>query len=421
MEANFCRVDLDAPGPAGQRQLLCTCRARLAKGGLAICVGDRVEVEGIDWVQQRGAIGRRGPRINLLPRPAVANVTRAVVVVSLKEPEPDPLQITRFLLSAEHLAVPVDLVLSKADTLPQGWLEGWCQRLQTWGYSPLPVSTRTGLGLQALAERLAQPGIAVLCGPSGVGKSSLLNALVPGLALRVAPVSGRLQRGRHTTRHVELVALPGAPEALLADTPGFNRPGLPSSPSELVQCFPARSSTASAWPRWNPGLPFRSQAAAGKRCCARPPGAGVSSNSMGGSAPETWKIELQSTGEGIHALAHRGGGEVVGVFESFEHGCFHSGLAFADQGWLHMNPQGELVAGQPHAGPPIAAAAFQLHGIEFLLQFLGVLLDLLGLAESLGELTKVGKSKASHGARVRVRECSLRVGLPRPPPESPAA
>ncbi|MEY4353239.1 MAG: hypothetical protein RLZZ609_1480 [Cyanobacteriota bacterium] len=238
MEANFCRVDLDAPGPAGQRQLLCTCRARLAKGGLAICVGDRVEVEGIDWVQQRGAIGRRGPRINLLPRPAVANVTRVVVVVSLKEPEPDPLQITRFLLSAEHLAVPVDLVLSKADALPQGWLEGWCQRLQTWGYSPLPVSTRTGLGLQALAERLAQPGIAVLCGPSGVGKSSLLNALVPGLALRVAPVSGRLQRGRHTTRHVELVALPGAPEALLADTPGFNRPGLPSSPSELLQCFP---------------------------------------------------------------------------------------------------------------------------------------------------------------------------------------
>jgi ribosome biogenesis GTPase len=238
MEANFCRVDLDSPGPAGQRQLLCTSRARLAKGGLAICVGDRVEVEGIDWLQRRGAVARRGPRTNLLPRPAVANVDRVVVVASLKEPEPDPLQITRFLVSAEHLALPVDLVLSKADALPPGWLMAWCLRLQSWGYSPLPVSTRTGLGLKALAERLAQPGIAVLCGPSGVGKSSLLNALVPGLALRVAPVSGRLQRGRHTTRHVELVSLPGAPEALLADTPGFNRPGLPASPSELVQCFP---------------------------------------------------------------------------------------------------------------------------------------------------------------------------------------
>lgn len=238
MEANFCRVRLAAPGPDGQDQLLCTARARLAKGGLAICVGDWVEVESIDWVQRRGAVARRGPRSNLLPRPAVANVGRVVVVVSLKEPEPDPMQITRFLVSAEHLNLPVDLVLSKADALPPGWLEDWGGRLAAWGYTPLPVSTQTGLGLETLALRLAQPGISVLCGPSGVGKSSLLNALVPGLALRVAPVSGRLQRGRHTTRHVELVSLPGQPDALLADTPGFNRPALPPRPSDLVHCFP---------------------------------------------------------------------------------------------------------------------------------------------------------------------------------------
>jgi ribosome biogenesis GTPase len=168
----------------------------------------------------------------------VANVGRVVVVVSLKEPEPDPMQITRFLVSAEHLDLPVELVLSKADGLPSEWLEAWCERLAAWGYAPLPVSTQTGLGLEALAQHLARPGISVLCGPSGVGKSSLLNALVPGLALRVAPVSGRLQRGRHTTRHVELVSLPGHPDALLADTPGFNRPALPSTPSELVRCFP---------------------------------------------------------------------------------------------------------------------------------------------------------------------------------------
>jgi ribosome biogenesis GTPase len=238
VEANFCRVHLVSPGPGGQDHLLCTARARLATGGRGICVGDWVEVEGIDWVQQRGAVGHRGPRSNLLPRPAVANVGRVVVVVSLKEPEPDPMQITRFLVSAEHLALPVDLVLSKADGLPPGWLEAWCERLAAWGYSPLPVSTQTGLGLEVLARHLARPEISVLCGPSGVGKSSLLNALVPGLALRVAPVSGRLQRGRHTTRHVELVPLPGHPQALLADTPGFNRPSLPATPSELVRCFP---------------------------------------------------------------------------------------------------------------------------------------------------------------------------------------
>lgn len=238
LEANFCRVHLDAPGPAGQRQLLCTPRTRLAKEGRAVCVGDRVEVEGIDWGQQRGAVARRGPRGNCLLRPAVANVGRMVVVASLKEPEPDPLQLTRFLVSAEHLGLPVDLVLSKADDLPAGWLEAWCLRLRGWGYRPLPVSTRTGLGVEALAQRLAEPGIAVLVGPSGVGKSSLLNALVPGLALRVAPVSGRLRRGRHTTRHVELFALAGATDALVADTPGFNRPALPVDPQELARCFP---------------------------------------------------------------------------------------------------------------------------------------------------------------------------------------
>ncbi len=238
VEANFCRVDLDRSGPTGQRQLLCTSRTRLAKGGEAICAGDRVEVDAIDWVGQRAVVVRRGARANLLPRPAVANVDRVVVVASLQEPEPDPLQITRFLVSAERLAVRVEVVLSKAEASPTGGAAAWIDQLRRWGYDPLAVSTRSGLGLGALAQRLAAPGIGVLVGPSGVGKSSLLNALVPGLALRVAPVSGRLRRGRHTTRHVELVALPGAPEALLADTPGFNRPALPASASELARCFP---------------------------------------------------------------------------------------------------------------------------------------------------------------------------------------
>jgi len=238
LEANYCRVDLDHPGPGGHQRLLCTRRTRLAKGGSSIAVGDQVDVEDIDWVERRGVIASRGPRRNLLPRPPVANVSRVVVVVSLKEPQPDPLQITRFLVNAEHLDLPVELVLSKAEGLPEAWVQAWCERLETWGYHPLPMSTRDGRGLPSLARRLSEPGITVLCGPSGVGKSSLLNALVPGLALRVAPVSGRLRRGRHTTRHVGLVALPGAPGALVADTPGFNRPALPKTPAELARCFP---------------------------------------------------------------------------------------------------------------------------------------------------------------------------------------
>ena len=234
--ANFCWVELEAPGPSGITRLLCTRRTRLGKSGLQICTGDRVRVEGIDWAAGRAAVGELLPRQSLLERPAVANVTRVVVVVALAEPELDPLQLTRFLITAEATGQPVELVFSKADLPAPAVVEQWCGRARAWGYQPIALSTATGLGLDQLRERLSQPGLAVLCGPSGVGKSSLLNALRPDLDLRVGEVSGRLQRGRHTTRHVEL--FPMAPGALVADSPGFNRPALPSDPAALAALFP---------------------------------------------------------------------------------------------------------------------------------------------------------------------------------------
>lgn len=246
LQANYCWVVLDQPGPAGVDRLLCTRRSRLGKSGQRICVGDRVALDGLDWPAGRAAVARLEPRRNLLERPVVANVDRVVVVVALAQPTPDPLQLTRFLLSAEAIGQPLQLVLSKADLVDGAQCASWCQRLRRWGYDPIPVSLAEPAqptdGLEQLRQRLREPGIAVLCGPSGVGKSSLLNALLPDLELRVGEVSGRLQRGRHTTRHVELFALPGtaagtAP-ALLADTPGFNRPELPGRVEALASLFP---------------------------------------------------------------------------------------------------------------------------------------------------------------------------------------
>ncbi len=236
LEANFCRVALEGPGPGGVDQLLCVRRTRLGKTGQQICVGDRVTVEGVDWTSRRGAVAAVAPRSSLLARPAVANCNRVVVVMALVQPDLDPIQLTRFLLTAEATAVQVDLVLTKADLLAPEHLEEWRQRLAAWGYEPWLVSAQTGTGIEPLRHHLAAPGIAVLCGPSGVGKSSLLNALVPDLALRVGSVSGRLQRGRHTTRHVEL--FPIGAGGLLADTPGFNRPDLPADPGALAALFP---------------------------------------------------------------------------------------------------------------------------------------------------------------------------------------
>ena len=239
LQANFCRIALDAPGPAGVTHLLCTRRTRLGKSGQQICVGDRVRLEGIDWPAGRGAVAALEPRHSLLGRPAVANVARVVVVVALAEPELDLLQLTRFLLTAELSGCAVDLVLSKADLRPPAVVAAWCERLRSWGYEATPVSSLDGAGLESLRCRLQGQGIAVLCGPSGVGKSSLLNALAPELALRVGAVSGRLRRGRHTTRHVELFPLAGrADGTLVADTPGFNRPELPVDPQALASLFP---------------------------------------------------------------------------------------------------------------------------------------------------------------------------------------
>jgi ribosome biogenesis GTPase len=235
LQANFCLVGLDQAGPEETQSLLCTRRTRLGKSGQQICVGDRVRVEGIDWRAGRGAVTAVEPRTSLLPRPAVANVSRVVVVVSVRQPALDPLQLTRFLLAAEATGREVELVLAKTDLAPPAEVEAWCARVRGWGYAVHPVSLHGGAGVEALRSVLARPGLVVLSGPSGVGKSSLLNALRPGLTLRTGAVSGRLQRGRHTTRHVELFAL-GA--GLVADSPGFNRPELPEDPSALAGLFP---------------------------------------------------------------------------------------------------------------------------------------------------------------------------------------
>ena len=235
LEANYLRVRLLAPGPTGERQLLCTRRARLAHGGQQVMVGDWVGLEGCDWRDGRAAVASLEPRSTQLLRPALANVDQVLVVVALAQPSLDEELLSRFLLSAETTGVEVIPVLSKADLIGPAEASHWQQRLRGWGYQALCISREAPSSLEVLQQRLAG-GVAVLCGPSGVGKSSLLNALVPSLDLRTAAVSGKLQRGRHTTRHVELHDLPGG--GLLADSPGFNRPEFPIDAQQLPLLFP---------------------------------------------------------------------------------------------------------------------------------------------------------------------------------------
>lgn len=246
LQANYLEVELDDPPDGIPARLLCTRRTRLSHRGAAVHVGDRVAVEAIDPGQARAVVAAVEPRSSWLTRPPVANVSLVVVALAVDQPAFDLDQASRFLLTAERTGLPVQLLLTKSDLLDEQQQEQLRQRLRGWGYEPLLLSSRTGLGMDGLRQRLQDTPLSVLCGPSGVGKSSVLNALMPHLSLRVGAVSGRLQRGRHTTRHVELFPLNQG--SRVADTPGFNRPDLPNDPRELGMLFPELRDQLEPWP-----------------------------------------------------------------------------------------------------------------------------------------------------------------------------
>jgi ribosome biogenesis GTPase len=198
-------------------------------------VGDRVIVEEADWAGKRGAIAEVLPRSSELDRPAIANVNQILLLFAVAEPPLEPYQLSRFLVKAESTGLNVILCLNKSDLISPTEQEQLQERLSDWGYQPLFISVYHQQNIEVLAQSL-QNRVTVIAGASGVGKSSLINQLIPHARLRVAEVSGKLSRGRHTTRHVELFELPSG--GLLADTPGFNQPDLDCAPEELARFFP---------------------------------------------------------------------------------------------------------------------------------------------------------------------------------------
>ncbi|WP_051158487.1 small ribosomal subunit biogenesis GTPase RsgA [Nodosilinea nodulosa] len=242
-QANYYRVQLSAPAALGiadagtaDTTVLCTRRARLKKTGQQVMVGDRVRLEGVDWAGDRGAIAAVGPRQTVLDRPPIANADQILLVFALAEPALDPQQLGRFLVKAESTGIPVRILLNKQDLVSADTRRYWQAQLDQWGYSATVMSVQEAEDPLSLLSPLLKGRTTVVAGPSGVGKSSLINRLIPQACLRTGAVSGKLGRGRHTTRHVELFDLPGG--GLLADTPGFNQPDLLLTPADLAQCFP---------------------------------------------------------------------------------------------------------------------------------------------------------------------------------------
>ncbi len=244
LKANFYIVDIDYKDFKDESldqfyektRLLCTRRSKLDYQGVFIDVGDIVSVESIDYKNKRAVISDVEPRKSFLKRPAVANVTLISICISVDEPLFDMEQACRFLLTAECAKIKPLIILTKIDLVTKNELISYINKFKSWGYDCVPVSILNSKSIGSLIERFRKTKLTVLAGPSGVGKTSLINHLIPTISLPTSSVSKKLKRGTHTTRHVELFAIGN--ESLLADTPGFNRPEIKCKPSELAYLFP---------------------------------------------------------------------------------------------------------------------------------------------------------------------------------------
>lgn len=209
----------------------CAARGRLKKERVSIVTGDRVELDELDLEQKTAVIASLVERQNILSRPPLANVDQVVIVQAFHQPEWNALLCDRYLVhfQLELPSAPPVLCFNKCDLAQDEELSALRRIYEPLGYSVIIVSAKAGIGMDELAFQLAGK-VSVLTGPSGVGKSSILNFLEPSLDLRVGIMENEFGVGRHTTTYSELYRIGAAdrcapPEAnasWVADTPGFN-------------------------------------------------------------------------------------------------------------------------------------------------------------------------------------------------------
>ena len=200
-------------------------------------VGDLVEMEVTHAGDMEGNITRILPRKNTLIRPAVANIDQAMVIFAFTAPEPNLNLLDRFLVSMEYQGVPSVICLNKADLAREDQIREMASLYEPALYRLIVASAKEQTGLDEIRQALAGKTTAV-AGPSGVGKSSLINLLSPQAQMETGALSAKIDRGRHTTRHSEL--LPVAEGTWIMDTPGFTSLYLSPEmePQEVGRCFP---------------------------------------------------------------------------------------------------------------------------------------------------------------------------------------
>lgn len=182
-------------------------------------VGDNVEIEILDAEKNLGNIEDILPRFNWLNRPAVANVDQTVIIFAVSAPAPNFNLLDRFLINIEQHEVPTIICFNKIDLEGFRQSEDICRSYTKSGYEVLFISAESGYGINTL-EAVIKGKTTVFAGPSGVGKSSTLNSLFPDANVQTGGLSEKIQRGKHTTRHSELMFVDD--DTYIMDTPGFS-------------------------------------------------------------------------------------------------------------------------------------------------------------------------------------------------------
>lgn len=204
--------------------LECKIREKLKKEKIEIFVGDLVKIENASTESNQAVIVEVFPRNNYLPRPSIANVDQVIVVAALSQSKLDFEQINRYLCQAKLYDIPAVICINKSDLdetikLKQKILDTY----NNIEYKVIFTSALTGIGVDELKNEL-ESKISVLCGMSGVGKTSLLNIIHPDLKFKTKEISAKTGKGTHTTRHVEIIEVHCESGVVLqiADTPGFS-------------------------------------------------------------------------------------------------------------------------------------------------------------------------------------------------------
>lgn len=214
----------------------CKAKGIFRKDGTKPLVGDNVEIETVGAEHASGNIVRINARKNEIIRPAVANIDQAVIIFSISKPQPSLNLLDRFLIMMKQQNVPCVICFNKEDIATTIEQENLKKIYKDSGCSVLIVSAQQKSGIEELKQTLLGK-TTVVAGPSGVGKSSIINCLQTTVTMETGEISVKIERGKHTTRHSQLIAI--FEDTYIMDTPGFSSLVLDDiSKEELKDYYP---------------------------------------------------------------------------------------------------------------------------------------------------------------------------------------